>query len=62
MPIGVNMALPTFPALLGVAFKGTEAICCGEVAHPEIHPTATTNASEDTIFIVNLPPYKGALK
>ncbi|MNE22859.1 hypothetical protein D3C80_1160870 [compost metagenome] len=56
------MALPTFPALLGVAFKGTEAICCGEVAHPEIHPTATTNASEDTIFIVNLPPYKGALK
>jgi len=52
-----------FPALTGVAFRGTVLIwLSGTVEHPEIHPTATTNASEDTIFIVVLPLGKDALK
>jgi hypothetical protein len=55
--------LAILPVLMGVAWRGTLVTwLSGTDEHPEIHPTATTNASEDTIFIVKLPLFKDALK
>ncbi|MNF92541.1 hypothetical protein D3C84_751890 [compost metagenome] len=63
LPSDIMIGRAMFPALMEVAFRGTLVTWrSGTVEHPQIDPTATTNASEDTIFIVMLPLCKDALK